>query len=129
MKLSQTILLWAPRILCILAICFISLFALDSFAPGLTLSQQLQAFAMHMIPSFVLLAFLLVAWKWELIGGLIFIILSIGFTPLIYSHNYAMNHSVWMSLSVIFIITFPFLVVGILFLISHGLKQKNQVKG
>jgi hypothetical protein len=129
MKLSQIIFLWAPRILCILAICFISLFALDSFAPGLTLGQQLEAFAMHMIPSFVLLIFLIVAWKWELIGGLIFITLSLGFTPFIYSHNYAMNHSVWMSLSVIFIITFPFLVVGILFLISHGLKQKNQAKG
>ncbi len=33
-----------PRILCIIAILFISLFALDAFDPGLGLGQQLLAF-------------------------------------------------------------------------------------
>jgi len=54
---------WLPRILCILAILFISLFALDSFDPELSLYKQLSGFLMHMIPSFILVALLIVAWK------------------------------------------------------------------
>ena len=40
-------------------------------------------------------------------------------------HNYNMNHSVGMSIGIIMAITFPFVVVGILFIISHFIKKKN----
>jgi hypothetical protein len=101
------------------------MFALDSFAPGLSIWKQLGAFVMHLIPSFILLAFLIFAWKWELIGGIIFVIIGLGFSPFIYTHNYMMNHSVWMSFSIVLIITFPFVVVGVLFIVSHFLMRKN----
>ena len=113
-----------PRILGILAILFISLFALDAFEHGETIGQQLLAFLIHLIPSFVLLAFLLIAWRWELIGGIIFMLIGVGFTPLVYTHNYNMNHSVGLGLVIIACITFPFFVVGILFLISSKLRKK-----
>jgi hypothetical protein len=127
MKPSLKIIHWTPRILCILAILFVSMFALDSFSPGIPLWKQIVGFFMHMIPSFVLIIFLLVAWKWELIGGAIFIILGLGLMPFIYMMNYHMNHSVWMSLEVILLINAPFVVVGILFILSHFLKQKNRI--
>jgi hypothetical protein len=69
MENSIKIYYWLPRVLCILAILFISLFALDSFSPELTFWQQIAAFLMHLIPSFILTALLLIAWKWEYIGG------------------------------------------------------------
>lgn len=69
MKTSLKIIHWDPRILCILAILFVSMFALDSFDPRYTLLQQLQAFAIHLIPTYFLIIFLVVAWKWELTGG------------------------------------------------------------
>ena len=116
---------WAPRIICILAILFISMFAADAFAPELTFWQQIGGFLMHLIPSFILLVLLLVAWKWEFIGGIIFILIGIGFSPFIYQHNYNMNHSVGMSLGIIMMITFPFVVVGVLFMVSHYAKHKN----
>ena len=125
MKTSIKLFHWLPRILCILAILFISLFAADSFAPDLTLWQQLGAFFIHLIPSFILLAFLIIAWKWELIGGIIFMVIGLAFSPFIFMHNYNMNHSVGMSLGIIMLITIPFVVVGILFLISHNMKKKN----
>jgi hypothetical protein len=125
MKTSVRIFHWLPRILCILAILFISLFAADAFKPGLTIWRQLGDFLMHIIPSFILLALLIVAWKWELIGGLIFIVIGLAFSPFIFMHNYKMNHSVGMSLGIILMITFPFVVVGTLFLISHNKKKKN----
>ena len=107
-----------------LAILLISMFAADAFAPELTIWQQLGAFLMHLIPSFILIALLIVAWKWELIGGVIFTIIGIGLSPLIFQHNYAMNQSVSTSLIIILMITFPFIVVGILFIISHFMKKK-----
>jgi len=125
MKRTIRIFHWLPRILCILAILFISLFAADAFEPGLTICQQLGAFFMHLIPSFILLALLIVAWKWELIGGIIFAIIGLLFTPIIFTMNYKMNESVWMSVGIIMSITIPFVLVGILFITSHLLKKRN----
>ena len=125
MKTSLKIIHWVPRIICILAILFVSMFALDSFDPRYTLWQQLRAFAIHLIPTYILILFLIVSWKWELIGGMMLIILALGFIPFIYTHNFNMNHSVWMSLSIILMINFPFVITGGLFVLSHFLKKKN----
>ena len=128
MKKSVKIIYWTPRILCILAILFISMFALDSFSPELTIWQQLGAFFIHLIPSYVLIALLIIAWKWEFIGGIIFIVIGLGFSPVIFIHNYNMNHSVWMSLGIILAITIPFIIVGVLFIMSHFRKKRNLQK-
>jgi thiol:disulfide interchange protein len=105
--------------LCLLAIAFISLFALDAFEPGLPLWKQITGFLIHLIPSFVLLALLVLAWKKEMFGGILFVAVGIAFTPWIFMHNYQMNNSVWMSLSIIALITLPFVVVGGLFIAHH----------
>ena len=128
MKTSIKILHWTPRIICILAILFISMFAANSFTPELTFWQQIGDFIMHLIPSFILIALLIVAWKWEYIGGIIFIVISLGMSPFVFMLNYNRNHSIGMSLGIIMAITFPFVVVGILFIISHFMKKKNILK-
>jgi hypothetical protein len=125
METKIKVIQWIPRILCILAILFISMFALDSFDPGLTIWQQIGGFLIHLIPTYILIAFLITAWKWELIGGILFILLGIGFSPLVYTMNYHMNHSVGMSVGIILMITFPFIVVGGLFILSHFMKKKQ----
>ena len=128
MKTSISLIYWLPRIICILAILFVSMFALDAFAPGLSVWQQLGDFLMHLIPSFVLLAVLIIAWKWELYGGIAFTIIGLGLSPFIFMLNHNRNHfSVGASLGVVLMITFPFVVVGVLFIISHFLKKKNLV--
>lgn len=126
MKTSLKILHWAPRILCILAIAFISLFALDSFNPKLTFWQQIADFLMHMIPSFILIVLLIVAWKWELVGGIIFAIVGLGFSLFIYTHNYTMTQSVTLALKTVLLISFPIIVVGVLFIFNH-LKKKKEI--
>ena len=128
MKTSLKILHWTPRIFCILAILFVSLFALDAFEPGQTIWRQIGAFLIHLIPSFILTAMLVVAWKWELVGGIIFIAIGIGFTPFIYINNYQMNQSVWMSISIIATITLPFILVGVLFILNHFMRRKAAKK-
>ena len=128
MKTSLKILQWSPRILCIMAILFVSLFALDSFDPRLSLLQQIGEFLIHLIPSFVLLACLIVAWKWELIGGIILASIGIGFSPFVYNLNYARIHNVGACLVILLMITFPFIVVGVLFILSSIMKKKNTPK-
>lgn len=123
MRNMKTLFYWLPRIICILAILFICMFAADAFEPGLTLWQQLGAFFMNLIPSFILLGILILAWYKEFLGGIIFIIIGLVLTPFIFNHNYKMNESVWMSLGIIMTITFPFILVGILFIVSHKLKK------
>jgi len=125
MKVSIKVIHWLPRIICILAILFVSMFALDAFNPEKTIWQQIGDFLMHLIPSFVLIIFLIIAWKREFIGGIIFTLIGLGFSPFIFMHNYNMNHSVWMSLMIILLITMPFVIVGILFIVSHKMKKKN----
>ena len=116
---SIKLLYWSPRVLAILAILFVSLFALDAFQPGEPIAQQLIHFFIHLIPSLVLLAVLVLAWKQELIGGIIFALIGLVTSPLVFIHNYRMNNSIWMSLLIILMITIPFLVVGGLFIWSH----------
>jgi len=118
---------WIPRILCIFAILFVSMFALDAFQPDKTVWQQIGDFMMHLTPSFILLIFLIVAWKWELIGGVIFTLIGVFLTPFIFKMNYNMNHSIPMSIGIIASITLPFIIIGILFIISHYLKKKQNL--
>lgn len=115
---------WAPRVLAIIAILFISMFSLDAFQAGMSVPQQILAWLIHMIPSFVLIIILGIAWKWENIGGIIFLSLGMAFTPFIFWGNYANNHSIWISLVVVLTITVPLILVGALFMISYYTRRK-----
>lgn len=125
MKAKKRILHWTPRVVCILAILFISMFALDAFQPSLTVWQQIRAFLMHLTPSFILLILLLVSWRWELIGGSLFVLIGVALTPIIFKHNYAMNNSVGTSIAIISTITVPFIIVGVLFILNHYHRKKG----
>lgn len=119
---------WSPRIICILAILFISMFAADSFAPSLSLEEQLIGFLIHLIPSFILLILLVFTWKWEFVGGIIFTTIGTVMSPFVFIMNYKMNHSIGMSLGIIAMITVPFIFTGILFIISHFLKERDLLR-
>ena len=88
---------WLPRILSILFILFISVFALDVFGEP----KWFLALLMHLIPSFILIILTIIAWKNEKLGGSIFII--IGFFLLISSRFESL------------IISIPAIVIGALF--------------
>ena len=93
---------YLPRTLSILFLIFISLFAFDE--PILSLG-----FLMHLIPSFIFLIIILISWKKELFGGILFIILGIIFTL------FFKTYQIWQSLV---FISLPVLIIGILFLIN-----------
>ncbi|MFA7244168.1 MAG: hypothetical protein WC080_02695 [Patescibacteria group bacterium] len=99
--------LWIPRILSILFIIFISIFALDVFSE----SQWLFALLMHLIPTAILIILTAIAWKNEWIGGMIFFASGVIF--LIATRLEA------------YIIALPLIAIGVLFLLSkkYGLKK------
>jgi hypothetical protein len=125
MGTSNKLLHWAPRILVILAILFVSIFALDSFSSERTFWQNAGAFLMHLIPSFILTGILIVAWKWEKAGGIILILIGLVFSVLLFILNFGRNHSVWISLFIVLMLCFPFILAGVLFILSAGKKMKG----
>jgi hypothetical protein len=66
------LLFWGPRGLTILFILFLALFALDVFDEGYTFPETLVALFMHLIPNMILAIILVLAWRWEWIGAVIF---------------------------------------------------------
>ena len=125
MKTFTKVFSWTARILCILAILFVSLFALDSFSSERTFWQNTAAFLMHLIPSFVLIAILIIAWKWEKAGGIILTIIGLAFSIFLFIFNYNKNHSVATSLLIALMLAIPFVLAGILFILSYYRKKKE----
>lgn len=105
-----------PRILSIVFILFFSIFALDVFGQGYGFWETIVALFMHLIPSFILTAILVVAWKNEEVGGIIFLALSLIFT--IFFNTYK-------NLVSFLMMSFPLIIIGILFLLNHT--KKNPV--
>jgi hypothetical protein len=105
--MKNKVLYWTPRILSIISILFMMMFSIDVFSENVPLSRQLLGFLIHNIPAFVLIAVLIIAWKWEITGGVIFIVITITLSILF--RSFAGNPY---SLLVIG----PFLLIGILFI-------------
>ena len=70
---TKQLLLWTPRVLGILFAIFLSLFALDVFGAGYGLWETALALSIHLIPTFALLIALVLAWRWQWIGAVVFL--------------------------------------------------------
>ncbi len=114
--LSYSLLLflhWTPRVLGILFAIYISLFAFDVFGQGTGFFKTLLAFLIHMIPAFLIIAILVLSWKWPLTGGIGFTLL--GFA---YIHWASRNNEVYA------LIYIPIILTGVLFLASWLLRDR-----
>jgi hypothetical protein len=110
-KTSAALLLWAPRVTGILMAAFLGLFALDAF-DGRSFLAALPAFAIHLIPSFLVLAVVAIAWKAEWIGAVAFLGLAVLYAVMV------RGRIDWVAL-----ISGPLVIIGVLFLASwrhHG---------
>ncbi len=112
---SKIILKWLPRALATSYILFISIFALDVFGEGYRFYEVMIALFMHLLPTFILIALTILAWKKEVIGGFAFIFLGIGFTLFFHAYKNPITF---------LIISIPVFLIGTLFLFSGYLKKK-----
>lgn len=107
---------WLPRVLAILYILFISLFALDALSGQAPVFEKIAGFSIHLIPSFLLAAVLIYSWKYPLQGGVIFIFFSVLFTLYFKTYN---------QLEIFLLISLPPVVIGALFVILNLTHQDN----
>jgi hypothetical protein len=102
-------LFWIPRILCILFALFLSLFSLDVFDEGLGFWETILALLIHLVPTYIVIAVLLLAWRWEWIGAVLFTALAVFYVV------WAWGRFHWSAYAVI---SGPLVLISILFLLN-----------
>lgn len=84
------------------------MFALDTFDEGHGLWQTALALSIHLVPSLLVVAVLVVAWRWEWVGALLYAMLATAYTVRVLP-----AHISW-ALT----IALPMLVIAALFLMN-----------
>lgn len=115
---------WIPRILSILFICFLVLFSFDVFGNGLFFWQTVLAFLMHNIPVFVLAIILCISWKYEIVGGITFILAGLLYAILVSISMLKTDFQYYYIAWIIQISGIAFL-IGILFLVGWFQKKRK----
>jgi hypothetical protein len=68
----KQVLFWFPRVLCILFALFLSLFAPDVFSEDSSVWDKIVGLLIHLVPVYVVAILLIVAWRWEWVGAIVF---------------------------------------------------------
>ena len=121
MKNINKFIYWIPRIISILFILFLTMFSLDVFDGNYGFWGTIVGLFMHNIPVFILIIVLIISWKYEIVGGIMFILAGLLYILLLLFNNFE-----WYMLSWIITIAGPAFIVGILFLINW--RQKKLLK-
>jgi hypothetical protein len=109
-------LFWLPRILGIVFALFISLFALDVFGEGYGFWQTLVALLIHLVPTYLVIIGLVLAWRWEWTGAVWFTALGLWYLFMARGN---------LELPVVLLIPGPLFMIAILFLISWFYRDKS----
>ncbi|MCX6708956.1 MAG: hypothetical protein NTW67_04915 [Candidatus Woesearchaeota archaeon] len=111
---------WLPRILAILFLLYLAMFSLDIFDANYDFWGTVLGLFMHNIPVLVLLIVLIIAWKYELVGGIVFILAGLLYIIM------TIHRVVWyIALSWSLTIAGPAFIIGILFFLNWYLKRKR----
>lgn len=116
---------WTPRILSIIFICFLVLMSLDVFDMKLGFWGTIGGLFMHNIPALVLLAVLLASWRYEIVGGIAFILAGLLYITMILmtavTTGFEWYHLLWAAQ-----ISGIAFIIGIFFLIGWFKKKKRK---
>jgi hypothetical protein len=113
---------WAPRILSVLFILFLAMFSLDVFDSASSLGDILIGLFMHNIHSILLTILLIISWKREWVGGMVFTLFGLWYVSTIWL-NASMDGFEWYMLSWSVIIAGPAFVVGILWFMNWRMRK------
>ena len=116
-KRTKHILFWLPRILGILFAIFLSLFAFDIFNEGYGVKETILALLIHLIPVFTVIAVLVLAWRRESIGALLFPALALVYPVLSQGRQH------W---SAYLVISGPLVVLGVLYMLIWMYREQLQ---
>jgi len=111
---------WMPRVLSTIFICFLFLMSLDVFNLGLSFWGTIEAFLKHSLPALILIIVLIISWKYEIVGGIGFILAGIVYIAILTRGPFEWYKLMWaIQISGIAFLT------GILFLIGWFKKNKK----
>jgi membrane glycosyltransferase len=113
---GKKFLYWAPRVLSIIMVCFISLFAFDVFDQDYTAGELAVALFMHLLPTILGVICIVIAWKMERLGGWLFVALGVAY---LFIGSF--------ELATILVVTLPLVIIGALFL-GHYYKYVKGTK-
>ena len=74
---------WSPRVLAILFALFVSLFALDVFDGRHGFWPTLAALLVHLVPTYVIVLAIVLAWRREWIGAVMFAVIGSFFLVIV----------------------------------------------
>jgi len=106
---------WTPRILTIIFILFLGMFAFDVFEGDASFVNKLGGFLIHLIPNFVLILILIVAWKHEWVGTIAFVLVGIAYIVMFWGRFPVVTY---------LIISGPLFLIGILFWMNWTNRRK-----
>jgi len=106
---------WSPRVLSLLFIAFLSIFALDVFSEYHGLAV-LPALFMHLLIPLILLIAIIAAWKWDIVGAIVFFIFALYYVWMV---GLDRHWSWYVSISG------PAVIIGGLFLLNWLQKKKE----
>ncbi|MFO0890157.1 MAG: hypothetical protein U0790_13585 [Isosphaeraceae bacterium] len=118
-NLGPRLLHWAPRVLCLAFAAFLSLFALDVFGEGGAFWRTMLALMIHLIPTWLVLAGLVVAWRWPWAGAVVYVGLGLFYIVTAWGRFH------WSAYAVI---SGPLFLIGVLFLLD-GLRSARLQPG
>ncbi len=107
---------WTSRVLAILFAVYLSVFAMDVFIEGATSFEVVMALLVHLVPTFLVIIALVIAWRWEEIGGALFIFLGLFY--MIMMKNQA--------LSTYLMISGTLSLIGVLFIIESLFREEEK---
>jgi len=138
-RLASTI-RWIARILCILAIGFIGMFALEAVEGKVGLGRQILGFLMAppFLMAVLLIIILIIAWKRELVGGILIALIGLATAPYVNIFNYhrllkaaskgfRIGSPDLRALNIVVMISLPFIITGVLFIISYFLHRPKKL--
>ena len=112
-------LFWTPRILGILLAVFVSLLALNVFNEGYGFWNTILVLLMHLRPTGMILLALIIGWRWEGVGGILFIALGVWYLIMLWGR---LNWSAYM------VISGPLFLIGILFLLNWFYRREFRTR-
>lgn len=119
-KKINRFLYWTPRVLSIIFILFLAMFSLDVFEGHYGFWGTILGLFMHNIPSLVLLIVLIISWRYEIVGGIVFILAGLLYVIMATRRTLEWHTALCWSLT----IAGPAFLIGILFMINWFKKKQ-----
>jgi len=103
--------------LCIAFTLFVGLFAFDTFAEPIPFWQAFGGFLIHLLPAYLIVVLLVLAWRWEWIGTVGAIVFGVAYVVLTRGEEH------W---SAYVVLITPLAIIGLLFFIGWRMRTSER---